>query len=157
VSKKISRKAGAHRVLRAYTDSAFVMLTGMVSFGNSGDETNSAVHYSGIYRLKKTGRNWQLQERIVFDRFNQIKAQHIRLTVKPREGMTISDTLTINTNDALGFIVRLNHCAAFTAVLLNGKKVPYLFDGVKKAYSRLSVGFDYKNAIYPIVYGVFIL
>lgn len=129
VHKNIPRKSGSHRILRAYTDSAFVLLTGMVSFGNSGDETNSAVHYSGIYRLKKTNGNWQLQERIAFDRLNQITAQHIGLAVKPGEGMTVNDTLTINTNDPLGFVARLNHRAQFNDVLLNGKKVPYIFAG----------------------------
>src|SRR6187402_2529921 len=103
VLKKINRKAGAHRVLRVYADSAFVLLTGMVNLSNSGDETNSAVQYSGIYRLKKSDGRWQLQERIAFDRLNHITAQHIQLAVKPGEGMAVKDTLTISNNDVLGF------------------------------------------------------
>lgn len=129
VHKNIGRKAGSHRVLRQYADSAFVLLTGTPGFGNSGDETNSAMHYSGIYRLNKANGNWQLAERVAFDRLNQIKAQHIQLTVKPGEGMTITDTLMININDPLGFFARLNHRANFSAILLNGKKVPYQFNG----------------------------
>jgi hypothetical protein len=127
--KNIGRKAGAHKVLRVYADSAFVLLTGLPSFGNSGDETNSALHYSGIYLLKKNGTNWQIAGRIAFDRLNQIISQHMGLEVKPGEGITVNDTLTINVKDKNGFIVRLNHRASLNSVLLNGKKVPYSFNG----------------------------
>lgn len=129
VHKNISRKAGAHKVLRIYADSAFVLLTGLPVFGNSGDETNSALHYSGIYLLKKNGTNWQITDRIAFDRFNQIISQHIGLEVKPGAGMAVNDTLTINVKDKNGFAVRLNHRAALSVVLLNGQKVTYSFNG----------------------------
>lgn len=129
VHKNINRKAGAHKLLRVYANSAFVLLTGLPTFGNSGDETNSALHYSGIYLLKKNGTNWQITDRIAFDRFNQIISQHIGLEVKPGAGMAVNDTLTINVKDKNGFAIRLNHRAGLSVVLLNGKKIPYSFDG----------------------------
>jgi len=129
VHKNISRKAGAHQVLRVAKESAFILVTGLPISGNSGDETNSALHYSGIYLLKKNGTNWQITDRIAFDQLNQIITQHIGLEVKPGEGMAVNDTLTINVKDKNGFVVRLNHRAGLSIVLLNGQKVPYIFDG----------------------------
>lgn len=129
LKKDIRRKAGAHQILHVNRNEANVLLTGMVSFGNSGDETNSAMHYSGIYRLEREKGDWKIRERIPFDRSNEILKQFIQLAINPGVGMNIKDTLTIHVNDPNGFVMRLNHRANISGVSLNGKEVSYLFDG----------------------------
>ncbi|TDO23991.1 M1 aminopeptidase family protein [Pedobacter duraquae] len=129
VNKKFERKAGLHRIIKVQGDSAFALITGAVLYGNSGDETNTSVIYSGIYKFKKINGSWIIAEKLAIDRLNKIKRQSLNLKVTPGAGIIVSDTLTIDVSDPLGFAVRFNHHALISGLTSNGQKLNYLAGG----------------------------
>lgn len=68
-------------------------------------------------------------DQIPIDRLNKIQKQNIKIDVEPSHGIKVSDTVTIDVKDQIGFLAKLNHKALLSDVLLNGQKVEYLFDG----------------------------
>lgn len=129
IEKKFIRKAGAHKIVKFDNESAFVFLSGTALYGNSGDETNFSTKYSGIYKFKKNKDSWKVVDQIPIDRLNKIHKQSIKIDVQPGRGIKVSDTLTIDVKDQIGFLAKFNHKALLSDVLLNGQKVEYLFDG----------------------------
>jgi len=129
VKEKITTQSGKSRILSIKGNTAYVFLSGLFLYGNSGDETNLSTKYTGMYRFTFSDGSWKLDERIGIDRLNLIKRQDLDIVVKPEAGIAITDTLNIDINDQLGFAVKLNHRAKLGKVLLNGSAVDYLFSG----------------------------
>ena len=129
IRQRIKRKSGPHRIISMYADSAFAFVSGTFLYGNSGDETNSSVDYTGIYKFERSGNAWIVAEKIPIDRINKIKRQEIDVKIIPGLGITVSDTLTIDSQDPLGFAARFNHHAVLSGVTMNGLKTEYLFNG----------------------------
>lgn len=129
VKEEIKREPGKFKIIAVQGNTAYVLISGIFRYGNSGDETNLSTKYTGIYRFALTGGSWRLMERIEIDRSNRINKQRLYLAVNPGTGVKIIDTLTIDVNDQLGFAAKLNHKAALQKVLLNNSSVDYLFSG----------------------------
>lgn len=129
INEKILKVPGKSRIISINADSAYVMLSGLFLFGNSGDETNFSNKYTGIYKMKLMNGVWQIENRIEIDRTNQIKKQNILANLLPGKGIKVSDTLMINVNDKIGFAVRLNHKAKISKILLNQITADFTFDG----------------------------
>lgn len=129
IDEKLKKVAGKSRVIRADKDSAYVFLSGVLLYGNSGDETNYSSNYTGIYKFERLGGSWKLSHRINIDRSNQIKAHHINLAITPGKSVKVSDTLSLDINDSFGFATKLNHNAKLEKLLLNGAKVDFSFTG----------------------------
>jgi len=129
VKDSLRRVAGKSKIISLNKDSAYVLLSGLILYGNSGDETNYSNYYTGIYKFERTGGFWKLKSKIKIDRSNQIKKQNLNLTVIPGKGIKVKDTLTININDSFGFAVRLNHRAKVNNLSLNGAQTDFVFSG----------------------------
>lgn len=129
VAEKFARQPGKSKILFINRDSAYVLLTGLFRFGNSGDETNFSNKYTGIYKFEKIHGAWQLMDRIDTDRFNRIARQNIAADFSPGKEIHVIDTLTIDVNDFTGFAARLNHKANIKVVSLNGHETEFIFSG----------------------------
>lgn len=129
ITEKILKVPGKSRIISINSDSAYVMLSGLFVFGNSGDETNFSNSYTGIYKMEVINGVWQIKNRIEIDRVNQIKKQNIAANLLPRKGIKVSDTLMIDVNDKIGFAVRLNHKAHISKLLLNQTPTDFTFSG----------------------------
>lgn len=129
ITEKAKTVAGKSRIISIAKDSAYVLLSGLFLYGNSGDETNLSANYSGIYRFSFLNGSWKLIQRIEIDRANQILNQNIGMVVSPEKEVKVIDTLTINVNDHIGFLAKLNYSATLNKLSLNGAKVDFLFDG----------------------------
>lgn len=129
--KHIPHKAGQYRILAATKDSALVLLTGLFTFGNTGDETFSAAsYYSGVYVFKPVNNNWVNTGRIAIDRLNQLKQHDIVAHVQPEQQLlSVEDRLVIDTHEQYGFVMTLNHHAVIKKVQVNKKNADYVFDG----------------------------
>jgi len=103
IAKKFTRKLGAHKTIKIYPDSAFVLLSGTALYGNFGDETSFSTNYSGIYKFHYINGSWTITDRISIDRMNKIKKQNLSLDVEPGRGIKVSDTLLLDVRDQLGF------------------------------------------------------
>ncbi len=129
IAQNILKVPGKSKVISVNADTAYVMLSGLFLFGNSGDETNFSNYYTGIYKLKLINGIWQVKDKIQIDRANQIKKQHISAIFSPGKGIKVSDTLMIDVKDPIGFAVKLNHKAQITKLLLNQSVVDFTFSG----------------------------
>ncbi|SHF24686.1 M1 aminopeptidase family protein [Pedobacter caeni] len=128
-TKEFRRVAGKSKIIRINKDSAFVLLSGLVLYGNSGDETNYSGNYTGIYKFELVASDWKLKTPINVDRSNQIKKHGLKVDILPGKGIKVSDTLTLDVHDFLGFATKLNHRARLTALSLNGSKIDFTFGG----------------------------
>lgn len=127
---KITCKAGQSRIIKINRDSALVLLTGNLLYGNSGGETISSAMYSGVYIFKVLSSKWTMTGKLEADRKNQLKSHKITAFVDPVGGtLSVADTLVINTKESYGFVIVLNHRAKITSLQLNHKDIPYQFDG----------------------------
>ncbi len=126
---KIKRESSKSKIISIKGNTAYVLISGLFLYGNSGDETNMSTKYTGVYRFALSKGSWRLVERAEIDRFNMIKKQSLDMVINPGSGIKIIDTLSIDINDRLGFAVKLNHKVALEKVLLNGSPVDYLFGG----------------------------
>lgn len=127
---KITCKAGQSRIIKINRDSALVLLTGTLLYGNSGGETISSAMYSGVYIFKILSGKWTMTGKLEADRKNQLKSHAITAFVDPVGGtLSVDDTLTINTKESYGFVIILNHRAKITSLQLNHKNISYQFDG----------------------------
>jgi len=150
IAEKILRVPGKSRVISINKHSAYVMLSGLFVFGNSGDETNFSNNYTGVYKFELINGVWQVKSRIEIDRVNQIKKQNIFAEFSPGKGIKVVDTLVIDVNDTIGFAVRLNHKAQISKLSLNNKQVTdFLFNGgllwvnaSKKAKQQLIIDYS---------------
>jgi hypothetical protein len=129
INEKVKTVSGKSRIVAMDKDSADVFLSGLFLYGNSGDETNLSGSYSGIYRFAFSNGAWRLTNRIEIDRLNKINHQNIGMVVIPEKEVIVIDTLTIDVNDRIGFLAKLNHRATLSKLSLNGSKVDYVFDG----------------------------
>lgn len=129
ITEKVKTVPGKSRIISITKDSAYVLLSGLFLFGNSGDETNLSGNYSGIYKFSFLNNSWKLNHKIEIDRANQIKKQHIAMWVRPENEVKVIDTLSLDVNDHIGFLAKLNHIATLNKLSLNGSKVDYVFDG----------------------------
>jgi len=127
---KYKRNKGRSEIIKIYTDSALVLLTGTFIIGNSGDETDYSNVYSGIYVFKPVNGVWKMSSKIPIDRLNRLKSHHLDFNVDPLKAtIAVRDTMEIVTVEKHGFLVALNHKAKIIEVLLNRKKVNFIFDG----------------------------
>lgn len=129
ITEKILKVPGKSRIISIHGDSAYVMLSGIFLFGNSGDETNFSNSYTGVYKMELINGAWQIKNRIEIDRANQIKKQNIAVNFLPGKGIKLSDTLMIEVNDKIGFAVRLNHKAKISKLLVNQTTTDFTFSG----------------------------
>lgn len=129
VAEKLLRLPGKSRIISMDRDSAYVLLSGLFLYGNSGDETNFSNNYTGIYKFELIDGWWQIKERMEIDRANQIKKHNLSVAVFPKKGIKVTDSLTIDINDHLGFAVKLNHKARLDKLLLNGSTADFIFTG----------------------------
>jgi hypothetical protein len=129
VNKKLKKASGASKIIRLDKDSAWVFLSGMAFYGNSGDETSLADYYTGIYKFQRTGLLWEVKDRLNIDRLNQIKKHKLGLDVLPGKEIKVKDTLSIDVNDFFGFALKLNHKAKLEKLLLNNAKTDFTFGG----------------------------
>lgn len=127
INKKFRRESGTSRVIRAYKDSAYVFLSGIALYGNSGDETNFSAKYTGLYKFERIDGSWVPKSRINIDRENQIKKHQLGIAVMPGKGIKITDTLTLDINDSFGFATKLNHTARLKSLSLNNSRTDYTF------------------------------
>ncbi|RZM23001.1 MAG: hypothetical protein EOO88_27585, partial [Pedobacter sp.] len=146
--ERYQRVPGSSKVISIFPDSAYVLMSGLLRYGNSGDETNLSANYSGIYKFIKNGGSWRIVEKVPMDRSNKIKSQHISMSTLPEKGIMLTDTLVLDVNDPLGFSVRLNHLAKIKRLTLNGSPTSYLFSGGllwmkpnKKTVQRLMIDY----------------
>lgn len=128
VEEKIKKLSGKSKIILVSKDSAFVFLSGILLYGNSGDETNYAANYTGIYKFERVAGSWSLKSRIEIDRLNQIKKHRLGINIIPGKSITVKDTLTIDINDSYGFATRLNHTAKLKKLTLNGAETEFSFD-----------------------------
>lgn len=128
-NNKFKRLPGKSRIISIDKHRAYVLLSGLVIYGNSGDETNFSNNYTGIYKFEWLDGTWQLKDKMSIDRANQIKKQNLNVAVMPGKGVKIIDTLTIDVNDPIGFAVKLNHGAKLDTLLLNGVQADFIFSG----------------------------
>lgn len=129
VQEKLRKEPGKSSIIRMAKDSAYVFLSGILLYGNSGDETNYSSSYTGIYKFERAADSWKLKQRIDIDRVNQIKKHHIKLAITPGKGIQVTDTLSLDVHDFYGFATKLNHNAKLEKVLLNGSKTDFTFSG----------------------------
>jgi hypothetical protein len=129
IDEKIKREIGQHKILKIDADSAYVLLTGKFTFGNSGDETNYSSDYSGVYLFTKNDYQWTINQRIDIGKLNQIVQHDMNIEVNPGETLNVKDVLTLNIKSHIGFFARLNHKAQITSLLFNDQEVEYIFDG----------------------------
>ena len=83
---KYQRKKGQSQIIKVYSDSALVLLTGTFVIGNSGDETDYSNIYSGIYVFKPVKGAWIMTSKLPIDRLNHLKAHRIDLKISPVDG-----------------------------------------------------------------------
>lgn len=129
INKKFKKQAGKSRIIYTNKDSAYVFLSGIVLYGNSGDETNFSSKYTGIYKFERISGLWKLKNRINIDRVNQIKKHQLKIDIIPGSSIKITDTLTLDINDSFGFATKLNHSARLENLVLNDSKTDYTFSG----------------------------
>jgi len=129
ITEKILKVPGKSQIISINSDSAYVMLSGLFLFGNSGDETNFSNNYTGIYKMELINGAWQIKNRIEIDRLNQIRKQNIGVKLLPGKEIKVSDTLMIDVNDKIGFAVRLNHKARISRLLINQSATNFTFSG----------------------------
>lgn len=127
---KINTKAGQSQIIKINKDSALVLLTGTLLYGNSGDETDYSGVYSGIYVFKPVAGKWKMTTKLSIDRNNQLKSHAISAAVEPAAGtIAVTDTLMIETRESYGFTLALNHHAKIKTLQLNHKDIAYVIDG----------------------------
>ncbi|WP_316751109.1 hypothetical protein [Pedobacter gandavensis] len=129
INEKLTKQAGNSRIIRTDKNTAYVFLSGLALYGNSGDETNYSSNYTGIYKFERTSGFWKLKNRVNIDQANRIKTHHIKLDILPGKSIKIKDTLTLDVNDFFGFATKLNHRAKLENLSLNGSKVDFTFSG----------------------------
>ncbi|WP_316839824.1 hypothetical protein [Pedobacter gandavensis] len=129
VEEKLKKVPGKSSIISVNKDSAYVFLTGILLYGNSGDETNYSSNYTGIYKFERVAGSWKLKNRIDIDRTNQIKNHQLRLDVLPGKSVHVRDTISIDVNDVFGFATKLNHRAKLEKLFLNGAKTDFSFSG----------------------------
>ena len=127
LKEKLKKIAGKSKIILKDKDSAYVLLSGLILCGNSGDETYLSGSYTGIYKFERTAGSWKLTSRIDIDRANQIKKQNLQIDITPGKGVKIKDTLTLDINDFFGFATKLNHHAKIESLVLNGSKTDFTF------------------------------
>lgn len=129
VKEAYKKAPGKSKVIRIDKDSAYVFLSGLILYGNSGDETNFSNYYTGIYKFEKIKGSWKIKDRISIDRSNQIKKHNLNLSVIPGKSIKVKDTLTLDINDSFGFAVKLNHRANLESLSLNNANTDFVFSG----------------------------
>lgn len=128
VEEKIKKLSGKSKIVLVDKDSALVFLSGILLYGNSGDETNYSANYTGIYKFERASGSWKLKSRIDIDRLNQIKKHRLRINIIPGKSIAVKDTLTIDVNDSYGFATKLNHIAKLKKLVLNGSETEFSFN-----------------------------
>lgn len=124
------RIPGFYRILKAGENEAILMLSGHLTFGNSGDETSATRGFSELYQTQrnKNGR-WYLSRQIPLDTLGMIQHQVLNVDLMPGKGMQITDTLEVLVNTSLGWAARLNHNATITSLSVDGQDSAFEFGG----------------------------
>lgn len=120
---------GLARTLHVTGDSAVVLLSGHVEFGNTGDETSTSRGFSDLYLARRAGDGWTLAERLSLGIASRISRQVLDVRLTPGEGLEVTDTLTIGVHRSLGFVARLNHAARLRGVEVDGDRAGVEFGG----------------------------
>lgn len=128
IEGKYNPKFKLGKIISSDNEKAVILLMGIASFGNSGNETYFSRNFSGIYEAEKTSAGWKVKKALPYKK-NLIKSQTLDVEVIPGEKLIVKDTLIIKLKNNLGFAATLNHKAKISKVKLNNEDADYEFDG----------------------------
>lgn len=126
-TRKAKRTAGLGRVLWTSGDRAVLLLSGIVHAGDGsglstgGDEMNTVRRLSGLYAAERRNGSWLLTRQIPIDTGNFIRAQTLRVQLKPGNESIVVDTLDLDIGGAYGFAARLSTAAHISGAKLDGQ------------------------------------
>jgi len=124
-----SRSHGLAKVIRGAEEAAVVLLSGVPLLPNSGDATIIGMGFSGLYEARPTRGDWRLTRRIPIEETGEIRGHRMNVSLRPGEGLTVEDRMTVRVKGTNGFAVRLNHAARVEEIRLQGRKAPHEFAG----------------------------
>jgi hypothetical protein len=116
VSKHWDRAKGLSSVIRENGRRAVLLLAGVPLVGNSGDETGLSMDFSGVYEASASDQRWRLDRQIPLQDLGQIRAQRLKVTVRPGHGVDVEDRISVRVLGSNGFAARLNHRAKLQVV-----------------------------------------
>lgn len=105
---------------------ATVLLSGRLVAGVSGDQTFNALLYSGLHRMRWTGQQWHIADRIPMEA-NAIVSQDLRVELQPGRGIRVEDVIEAEVDSEAGFFFGLNLQAKVDDVTVDGRKAAYAF------------------------------
>jgi Peptidase family M1 domain len=135
------------KIIKSGADKAIILLTGITTARNSGDDTYSGRNFSGLYEAEKTSEGWKVTKALAHKE-NTVKSQVLNVEVVPGKKLIVKDVLAIELQNDLGFGATLNYKAKITKVTLDGKKTEYEFGGGllwvngKKKSSKLLIEYE---------------
>ena len=123
------RRGGLARVLQSDDRTALLLLSGVPETGNSGDATGESRSFSGLYRAERSEGRWLLTKRVPLEEQGRIESQRLFVTVKPANGMDVTDDLRVRVLGEHGMGMRLNYAVKLISVSVRGRAVAYRFAG----------------------------
>ena len=132
---RLVRRADMQRVISQTATRAVLLLAGVVrpardstallDAAAGSDETNRVRRFSGFYEATNRNGVWVLGRQLPLDSLNFIRAQTVRVAVRPGKGIDVVDTLRIDVGSANGFAFRFNTGANITSIDADGQAVKY--------------------------------
>lgn len=131
IKESVERVPGFARVLKMDGDRGVIVVSGVLTFGNSGNETSAARGFSELYEVRKQSdpSTWEVTRLLPLDTLGVIRRQRLDVDLSPGHGMHITDTLSVRADTDLGWAARLNHSATVSTVHVNGAPSQFEFGG----------------------------
>jgi len=128
VEDSTPRRSSPARIVRfdEAHGTATVLLSGRLLAGASGDQTFNSLLYSGLHRMRWSGQQWHIAERIPMDA-NAIVSQDVHVELQPGQGIRVEDEIEAEIDSAEGFFFGLNLQARIQDVRVDGRKAAHAF------------------------------
>jgi len=108
VRNQWERTAGLASIVRSGPSHAILLLSALPLSGNAGDDFYFSFQFSGVDAASASAGQWRLDRKMPFDALGQIRAQDLKVAVRPAHGVDVVDRLTVRVAGTDGFALRLN-------------------------------------------------